>query len=376
MAGSSEEDRRRLLARYGKQCKHVLTHEEELQRKQQSKARKAGRSLRRPARRAATDDDAVEFERIRAPERTRSRPPAAAMDSLTRGTVTAVHAGRVEVDFAPARLATSLLTDPEQRLAVGDEVAFEATAGPSRVVARLPRRSVITRPDPGNPHRELVLAANVDLAVIVVAAVDPPLRPGLIDRFLLVLQRGGVAPLVFVNKVDLLDDHQRREVATMLRPYEELGVPIVMGSASTRAGVEDLARRLHGRACVFVGHSGVGKSSLLNLLDPSGERVIGEVRGYDGRGRHTTTSSALRQLVGGTRVIDTPGLRAVGIGEVSRAELQVAFADLQAFAAGCRFGDCGHSSEPDCGVRAAVAAGRLPAARLSSWLRLLHDGGT
>lgn len=376
MAGSSEEDRRRLQARFGRQSKHVLTHEEELQRKQQAKASKAARSLRRPARRDATDDDPAPFERIRAPERRRPRVLAAAVDSLPRGIVTAVHAGRLEVDFAPARLATHLIVDPEQRLAVGDEVAIETTAGPCRVVARLPRRSVITRPDPGNAHRELVLAANVDLAVIVVAAVDPPLRPGLIDRFLVVLQRGGVAPLVFVNKVDLLDEVRRREVARTLQPYEELGVPVVMGSASSRVGTEELARRIHGRTCVFVGHSGVGKSSLMNLLDPSGSRAIGPVRASDGRGRHTTTSSALRQLVDGTRVIDTPGIRAVGLGEVSPAELQAAFADLQAFAGGCRFGDCGHANEPDCAVRAAVAAGRLPAARFASWLRLREDGRT
>ncbi|MBL8732312.1 MAG: ribosome small subunit-dependent GTPase A [Planctomycetes bacterium] len=373
MAGSSEEDRRRLVARFQKQQKHFLTHEEEQSRRQQAKARKAGRSGVRRSPRGDEDDDPVQFEKMTAPVRDRGRPPSAATEALPRGIVTAVHAGRVEVDFAPARLAAALATDAGQRLAVGDEVAFEATAGPPRVVARLPRRSVLARPDPGNVHQALVLAANVDLAVIVVAAADPPLRPGLVDRFLLALQRGGVAPLLCVNKVDLLDAPGRAALAATLQPYAALAVPTVWCSASNGVGLDELRPHLRGRTCVFVGHSGVGKSSLLNGLDPAGGRAIGDVRAFDGKGRHTTSASALRQLGDGTRVIDTPGIRELGFGELSRDELRLAFADLQAFAAGCRFADCSHAQEPDCAVRAAVAAGRVPGARLASWLRLLGE---
>lgn len=121
---------------------------------------------------------------------------------------------------------------------------------------------------------------------------------------------------------------------------------------------------------MFAGHSGVGKSSLLNALD-QGSRAIGDVREYDGKGRHTTTSSSLQTLADGTRVIDTPGIRSLGLEQLSRDELRAAFPDLQAFARVCRFGDCSHAHEPDCAVRAAVGSGRLSAARLSSWLRLI-----
>ncbi|MBK8096032.1 MAG: ribosome small subunit-dependent GTPase A [Planctomycetes bacterium] len=372
MAGSSEEDRRKQVARFKKQSKHWLTREQELQQQQQAKARKAGRIKQRHDDWSADDDDPAVFEKIARPGRERPRPALspAAIEGLPRGTVTAVHAGRVEIDFAPARLASAMVNDPEQRLAVGDEVAFEVTDGPPRIVARLPRRSVLARPDPGNEHRELVLAANVDLVVIVVAAADPPLRPGLIDRFLLALQRGGAAPLLCVNKVDLLDDAGRARLALMLQPYEELAVPVIRCSASAGLGIDELQARLRGRTCVFAGHSGVGKSSLLNAIDPAGGRATGAVRDFDGKGRHTTTAAMMRQLSDGTRVIDTPGIRALGLQELTRDELQAAFADLQAFAGGCRFADCSHAHEPDCAVRAAVAAGRLSAARHGSWLRL------
>lgn len=373
MAGSSEEDRRKQLARFQKQKKHWLTREQEVQRKQQARTRRAGRPKQRDAGWSADDEDPALFEKIARPTGERARPAVslAAIEGLPRGIVTAVHAGRVDVDFAPARLAAAIVDDPAQRLAVGDEVAFEVTDGPPRVVLRSPRRSVLARPDPGNEHRELVLAANVDLVVIVVAAADPPLRPGLIDRFLLALQRGGASPLLCVNKIDLLDDTGRQQLARTLRPYEDLALPTILCSANAGSGVDELRKRVAGRTCVVAGHSGVGKSSLLNALDPAGDRATGAVRDSDGKGRHTTTAAMMRQLADGTRVIDTPGIRALGLQELSRDELRAAFPDVQAFAGGCRFADCSHAHEPDCAVLAAVAAGRLAAARHGSWLRLL-----
>jgi len=371
---ASEEDKRRLRERFRKQLRHAVSHEEELRRRQAAKARAAERIDRdEPGWRG--EPDAETFAKMRRGGRARRHRElgGAAPPGLPRATVTAVHQGRIELDFAPARVAQRLLLDPDCRLVVGDEVLCEGTDGPRRAVALLPRRTRLARPDPGNPHRELLLAANVDVAVIVAAVRDPPLRPGLIDRFLLALQRGGVAPLLCVNKVDLLDARGLAELAATLAPYAGLDVPAVLCSAAAGLGLGELRERLRARTCVFVGHSGVGKSSLLNALDPAGARAVAAVHAGSGQGRHTTAGSRLCDLGDGTRVIDTPGIRAFGFERLLLAELRAAFPDLAAFASGCRFADCTHAHEPGCAVREAVAAGRLAAARLGSWLRLLGE---
>jgi ribosome biogenesis GTPase len=355
---------------------HWLGRDEEQRRKQQAKARRAAqrRERPRPSRQWDAADDGEVFEKIvrrggAAPARRNATADRTA--NLPRATVVAVHHGRVDLDVgASARVAGRLFLDPEFRLAVGDEVAFTATEGPPRIEALLPRRSWLARPDPGNSHRDLVLAANVDVAVITVAVADPPLRPGLIDRFLLALAHGGVAPAVCANKVDLLAD--ATELGRVLAPYAELQVPVFPCSATRQSGLAALRAHLAGKACVFVGHSGVGKSSLLNALDPDGARSIGAVRDHDGKGRHTTAWSSLRQLADGTRIIDTPGIRALGLDRLDSDQVRAGFPEL-ATAGACRFTDCGHQQEPDCAVRAAAASGRIPAARYASYLRILQS---
>jgi ribosome biogenesis GTPase len=368
-----QDDKERQLARFQRQLRHLTTREEEQRRKQAAKAKRAARTPRPRARTWDEDDDAETFAKIvrRAPAKT---PRAVALD-LPRGTVTAVHAAGIEVDGAPARLATELLLDPARRPVVGDVVAMVATDGPPRAVAVLPRRSWLARLDPGNPHHELVLAANVDVGVIVVAVQDPPLRPGLIDRYLIALARGGVAPLICANKADLLDAAGRDALAAQLAPYAALSLRSVLCSTSTGEGLAALRAQLTGRTAVFLGHSGVGKSSLLNALDPGGNRRIGAVGGPRGHGRHTTTAAALRVLGDDTRVIDTPGIRAFGLDALTPDELRDAFPEFAPFAAACRFADCTHTHEPHCGVRDAAATGQVSAARLASYQRVREAGG-
>jgi ribosome biogenesis GTPase len=272
-----------------------------------------------------------------------------------------------------ARLAPRLAADPNTSIVVGDEVAWSEREGVVVVEGVVPRRSCLARSDPGDTRRQLAIAANVDVAVIVVAAADPPLHVGLIDRVLLGLEGAGVAPLVCVTKLDLLDTEARAALEHELAPYAELEVPVLRCSAESGEGVDELRASLQGRTCVFVGHSGVGKSTLLNLLDPAGDRPTGDVRERDGRGRHTTTGSSLRELEGGTRVIDTPGVRAFGLERLTLAQVQDGFADLAAFASGCRFADCSHLSEPDCAVRDAAEDGRVSESRYRSYARIVAD---
>jgi len=370
-----EQDKERSWRRYKRAERHMVGRDEELRRKAEARRRRAHRG--RDAPRSRDVDDGETFAKIKRTRDDRRRQEARDLTGLPRAVVDAVHRGRVCLDDGQeARLAGRLAADPEFDLAVGDEVAFSTTAGPARIEARLPRRSVLARRDPSHPARELVLAANVDVGVIVVAAKEPPLRPGLVDRVLLALVRGGVAPLLCVNKVDLLaTPAERGDLDRALGPYHELGVPVCACSAASWRGIDDLRRHVTGKTCVFTGHSGVGKSSLLNGLDPDGMRSVGSVRTGDGRGRHTTTGSSLRTLADGTRVIDTPGVREFGLDRLDRSDVEAGFPEIAAVARACRHGDCTHVHEPMCAVREAVERGTLPAARLASYLRIVGAGG-
>lgn len=259
-----------------------------------------------------------------------------------------------------------------------DVEAFEKIARP-RAVPQRPapvhehRAGVISRPDPQDPDRELVLATGVDIGVVVVRPQEGSVRTGVIDRFLLIVERGDVRPLICVNKIDLCDGDARRTLAAQLAPYAAIAVPHVLCSATTGAGIDALRAHLRGRACVFVGHSGVGKTSLMNALDPSTERRTSAVRDHDGKGRHTTTRATVTELGDGTRLIDTPGVRQIGLWQLARTELGAWFPDLAPHAARCRFRDCTHDHEPDCAVRTAAADGAIAAARYATYRRLLAD---
>jgi ribosome biogenesis GTPase len=235
-------------------------------------------------------------------------------------------------------------------VAAGDEVLY-SSRGVERV---LPRRSELARGG-------CVIAANVDTVVIVASFGAPPLRPGLIDRYLLATRRGGCEPLLCVNKCD---QKNAAELA-LLDPYEAL-VPILLCSAQTGEGIAALRERLRGQLCVFSGHSGVGKSSLLNALSPVLALKVGAVSQANGKGRHTTSASWLYDLGAGIRIIDTPGVREFAIDAAEASE----FPEFERFAPLCRFRDCTHTHEPHCAVREAAERGNIPLSRYQAYLKL------
>jgi ribosome biogenesis GTPase len=232
----------------------------------------------------------------------------------------------------------------------GDDVSIRY----ERVSGIAPRRTTLSRTDPGNEFRERVIAANIDLLVIVAAIADPPFRPGLVDRYLIAAARGGIQPILCVNKIDLCRDTS---------PADIFQIPTVRCTTTTGEGIDELRDLVAGSMAVLAGHSGVGKSSLLNALAVEEKARTGEVSEETGKGRHTTTASRLYHLKNGARIIDTPGIRELGLGAITLEEFRIAFPEFTG--KGCRFADCTHTNEPDCPVREAGGS------RYAAYLRLL-----
>jgi len=240
--------------------------------------------------------------------------------------------------------------------------------GGNHVVAAVaPRRTKLSRPNV-DTGQEQVIVANVEIVVIVVSVGTPPLHPRLIDRYLVAIEQGGAAPAVFVNKLDLLEDPSE---LNCLEPYRAAGVPVFTGSVANDDGFEQLRRHLAGKACAFVGHSGVGKSSIVNRLKPGAHLDTGGVSEGYGRGTHTTTTSSRHCLADGTVLFDTPGIRSFGLYRLSKGDLVAAFPEFSNYR--CRFSDCTHTHEPECGVLGGVSNGRIHRSRYDTYTRLLEE---
>ncbi|HYC93543.1 MAG TPA: ribosome small subunit-dependent GTPase A [Thermoanaerobaculia bacterium] len=260
-------------------------------------------------------------------------------------------------------------------LAVGDRVLLSDESGVLRVQSVLPRRTVLARPDPLHAHRQRLIAANVDVVIHVVSLKAPVLRPRLIDRYLIAIQRGGAQPVLCVNKVDLLTAEELDEELEKLAPYLGLGVPIIGCSTKTGEGLERLRTEVEGKMAALVGHSGVGKSSILNALDESLQLATNTLHRKRATGRHTTSASTLYDFGGGTYLIDTPGIREFGLWDLDRDTLRDYFPEFTEPSELCRFTNCTHVHEPHCEVKERVESGDLNAARYETYVRLWEDLG-
>ena len=256
---------------------------------------------------------------------------------------------------------------------IGDRVQVTLLAGGTGVIEQVePRASKFSRRQPGprGSWKEDMLVANVDQVLVVFACADPMPHVRMLDRFLVVAEHNEVPAVVVANKIDLV--HLDQAHATF-DPYERIGYPVHLVSAREGIGVEELADRLTGRTSVVTGPSGVGKSTLLNAIQPGLRIETGDVSEFLHKGRHTTTSAELHPLTapGNGYVADTPGLRELGLWQIPRNELAWCFPEFEPFLGACGFNDCRHLDEPRCAVRAALAEGRISGGRYDSYRRML-----
>ncbi|GJM23475.1 MAG: putative ribosome biogenesis GTPase RsgA [Planctomycetota bacterium] len=268
-------------------------------------------------------------------------------------------------------------------VAVGDRVELEIEGDEGAVCAVEPRRNRLSRQAAtghaaggrgrdrdrqyGGPPPVQVIAANLDRILVVASLNDPPFRPGLVDRFLVAAAAEEIDATLVLNKVDLPGEPE------VVQPWRDAGVHVICTSTETGEGIDELAPLLRDGICLLVGHSGVGKSSLLNAVDPTLKLDTGEVTLHHGRGRHTTTHVSLLPLEGGGWVVDSPGIRAFGLEDVPLEVLARLFPGFGDLPHDCKFRDCLHREEPGCAVIAAAENGTLDEDRFETYERIRDD---
>lgn len=289
--------------------------------------------------------------------------------------ITAVHKERYAIvsDYGEgyAKLkASQYFTGYAEYPTVGDFVRIIYNAsGDSRIVETLPRRTYFSRRDPQPGHGEQAVAANFDY-VFILQSLNMDFNVKRLERYLTLAWQSGATPVVLLTKADLISDYSAQVLAT---GEIAVGASIHVVSAVTGQGLEGLKAYLQpGKTVVFLGSSGVGKSSLVNALAGREIMATGGIREDDSKGRHTTTHRQLIRLENGVMIIDTPGMRELGMWDVTEG-LGDAFSDVERFIGRCRFRDCRHESEPGCAVKAAIASGELDAARFESYRSLKKE---
>ncbi|MEM8913455.1 MAG: ribosome small subunit-dependent GTPase A [Planctomycetota bacterium] len=306
-------------------------------------------------------------------------------EATSNGRVLSVHGLQTKVlgddgrvyGCAIRQILKSLSTDQRNVVVAGDRVAFRtqarsggtkaATDGDGMIEAVYPRRGILHRTSRGRQH---VFAANVDMVLIMATAAEPTIKPALIDRMLLTAHHCGVTPVVVINKIDLIDPVT---IAPLVGVFASLGYRVLMTSATSGQNIGYLRALMRGRQTVVAGQSGVGKSSLLNAIQPGLGLAVGHVSADTNKGRHTTTASRLIPLENGGCVFDTPGIRQFQLWDITPGEVGGLMPDFRPYVSHCRYPDCLHLAEDECAVKNAVADARIDARRYDSYCHLLQD---
>lgn len=263
-------------------------------------------------------------------------------------------------------------------VAVGDWVVFELEPDQTSgiITALEPRRNYIIRKSVNLSKQTQIIGANLDQAILVVTLASPPTSLGFIDRFLVTAEAYDIPAILVFNKLDLFSEEGLNILAEYTQLYEKIGYPCYAVSAQQGTNVDLVKDLLQGKTTLVSGHSGVGKSTLINMLEPSAALKTGEISDWSDKGKHTTTFAEMINLSFGGKLIDTPGIRELGVVDIEKGELSHFFPEMRLRMNQCRFHNCRHINEPGCVIIQAVEDGEIEASRYESYLSIYHNQDT
>ena len=340
--------------------------------------KKGERRAERKFRKETSRRDRSKYKKTDRDKRAEKAPPDD--DNLIRGRVLAITGEGILVDAAHVEYYCSLKgalkkerTEARNLIAVGDFVLFDPKENLIHYVEE--RRSYLSRREHYKGNREQLLAVNIDQVFIVVSLHAPPLKPALIDRYIIATKKGGMQPLIVINKIDQLSRLSPDEKALFddcLKAYEELHIPLLLVSASEKVGLDQIKKLMQNRASVFSGQSGVGKTSLINEILGL-NLTIGDIVEKTRKGAHTTTTARLIPIEGEGFCIDTPGIKSFGLWDLTAQEIQNYFPEIAALSASCKFPNCTHTHEPNCAVISALENQTISRLRYDSYCNLMQE---
>jgi len=269
-------------------------------------------------------------------------------------------------------------------VSVGDEVEIEAENDPdgdrehrsedSVVITKIyDRRNYINRQSPRLKHQHQIVAANVDQSLLLATLREPRTSQGFIDRFLVATEMYHVEAIIVFNKADLYKKKETEKFDQFKTMYQQIGYKVFLASVHNHTGIDEIKEQLHGKTTLISGHSGVGKSSLLNVIFPGINLKTSDISGWSGKGQHTTTFAEMYDLPFGGRIIDTPGMREFGLVNLTRQEVSHYFPEMRERLTNCQFNNCLHINEPGCAIKEAVINGDINEDRYVSYVNILES---
>ncbi len=261
-------------------------------------------------------------------------------------------------------------------IAVGDNVVFQLEKDNDTegvITGILPRSNYIIRSSPHRNHQNHIIAANLDLAVVVATIVSPKTTTGFIDRFLITAEAYHIPAIIVFNKADLINDKHETDWQEKVAIYQNAGYGVITVSAKTKNGLDILKNTIKDKTTLFSGHSGVGKSTLLNCLHHNLQIKTNDISEYSGKGQHTTTFAEMHEIDETTKIIDTPGIKEFGLTNLEKEELAHYFPEIRKYISECKYNNCIHLNEPQCAVKSALEQGHISPARYRSYCNMLES---